>query len=232
MKNVLKDNERLLEQVLSVDIVNIVVHDHVNSTDKTMKVCERCVLIETELQTNFINKEWYDTLFKKFNTLEKHYGKIKRELEEIETTNIELDHRVTKLVVENEHLKQTYKKLYDSIKSSRVQSKEQCDDLIKQLNLKSAEVSELNASLQEKVLVITALKETLSKLKGKAVVNDTIPLHSIYPELLKIDVAPLAPKLRNNRTAHTNYLRHNQEETATLREIVESERLVNPLNTS
>nr|GFA66865.1 retrovirus-related Pol polyprotein from transposon TNT 1-94 [Tanacetum cinerariifolium] len=51
--------------------------------------------------------------------------RIKRELEEIETINIELDHRVTKLVAENEHLKQTYKQLYDSIKSSCVRSKEQ-----------------------------------------------------------------------------------------------------------
>nr|GEY09807.1 retrovirus-related Pol polyprotein from transposon TNT 1-94 [Tanacetum cinerariifolium] len=88
------------------------------------------------------------------------------------------------------------------------------------------------SSLQEKVLVITALKETLSKLKGKAVVNEVIPLHSIAPELLKIDVAPLAPKLRNNRTAHTAYLTHTQEKTATLMEIVKSEILLNPLNTS
>nr|GEY05575.1 hypothetical protein [Tanacetum cinerariifolium] len=116
--------------------------------------------------------------------------KIKRELEEIETINIELDHRVTKLVAENEHLKQTYKQLYDSIKSSR-----------------------------EKVLVITALKETLSKLKGKAVVTEAVTLHPIDPELLKIDVALLALKLCNNNTAHTDYLRHTQEETATLREI-------------
>nr|GEX85886.1 hypothetical protein [Tanacetum cinerariifolium] len=158
--------------------------------------------------------------------------KIKRELEEIETINIELDHRVTKLVAENEHLKQTYKKMYGSIKSSRVRSKEQCDDLIKQVNIKSAKNSDLNASLQEKVLAIAALKETLSKLKGKAVVNESIPLHSIDPELLKIDVGPLAPKLLNNRTAHTDYLRHTQEETTTLREIVESERLINLLNTS
>nr|GEZ57036.1 hypothetical protein [Tanacetum cinerariifolium] len=50
--------------------------------------------------------------------------------------------------------------------------------------------------------------------------------------LLKIDVAPLAPKLHNNMTAHTDYLRHTQEETATLRERVESERFLNPLNTS
>nr|GEV66621.1 hypothetical protein [Tanacetum cinerariifolium] len=287
MKNVLKDDDRLLEKAIGVDILNIVVYDQVNFADKTVNVCERCVPIETELQKNFINKECYDTLFKKFNTLKKHCislevdnqlkkeifqrnnsfsqqsaptfdqlfeindlkaqsqekdtvimklkerlkslsgnvqdGKIKRELEEIETIKIELDHRVTKL---------TYKQLYDSIKSSCVQSKEQCDDLIKQVNLKSAEVFDLNSSLQEKVLVITALKETLSKLQGKAIVNETVPLHSIVPELLKINVAQLAPKLCNNRTAHIDYLRHTQEETATLREIVKSERLVNPLNTS
>nr|GEV71093.1 hypothetical protein [Tanacetum cinerariifolium] len=157
--------------------------------------------------------------------------KIKRELEEIETINIELDHRVTKLVAENKHFKQTYKQLYDSIKSSRVRSKEQCDDLIKQVNIKSAKNSDLYASLQKKVLVIIALKNTISKLKGKAIVNEAVTLHPINPELLKIDVAPLAPKLRNNKTAHNDYLKHTQEEIAILRKIVENERLLNPLNT-
>ncbi|GKF54383.1 hypothetical protein Tco_0161293, partial [Tanacetum coccineum] len=41
---------------------------------------------------------------------------VKMDMDEIETLNIELKHRVTKLVTENEHLKQTYKQLYDSIK--------------------------------------------------------------------------------------------------------------------
>nr|GEX34676.1 hypothetical protein [Tanacetum cinerariifolium] len=158
--------------------------------------------------------------------------KVKREIEEIEMLNIELDHRVTKHVAKNEHLKQTYKQLYDSIKPSRVRSKEQCDDLITQVNLKSAEISDLNASLQEKVLVITALKESLSKLKGKDVVNEGVLSPSIDHELLKIDDASLAPKLRKNRTVQTDYIRHTQEEAATLREIVESERLLNTLNTS
>nr|GEX12561.1 hypothetical protein [Tanacetum cinerariifolium] len=89
--------------------------------------------------------------------------KIKQELEEIKTINIMLDHRVTKLIAENEHLKQTYKQLYDSIKSSRIRSKEQCDDLIKQANIKSAENFDLNASLWEKVLVITTLKRYLKE---------------------------------------------------------------------
>nr|GEY91572.1 integrase, catalytic region, zinc finger, CCHC-type, peptidase aspartic, catalytic [Tanacetum cinerariifolium] len=128
--------------------------------------------------------------------------------------------------------KQTYKQLYDLIKSSCVRSKEQCDDLIKQVNIKSAENSDLNDSLQEKDLVITALKDTLSKLKRKAVVDEAVTLHPIDPELLRIDVAPLAPKLQNNRIAHYDYLKHTQEETATLRDIVENARLLNPLNTS
>nr|GFB55696.1 pyruvate, phosphate dikinase regulatory protein, chloroplastic [Tanacetum cinerariifolium] len=157
---------------------------------------------------------------------------VKQEVEEIETLNIELDQKVTKLVAENEHLKQTYKQLYDSIKSSRVRSKEQCDDLINKVNLKSAEVSNLNASIQEKVLVITALKEQLNKLKGKAVLTEAVSLNPIDPELLKVDVALLVPKLRKNKTAHTDYIRRTQDEASTLREIVESERLLSPLNTS
>nr|GFA69490.1 hypothetical protein [Tanacetum cinerariifolium] len=85
---------------------------------------------------------------------------VKRNVEEIETLNIELDHKVTKLVAENEHLKQTYKQL-----------------------------------LQEKVLMITALKEQLNKLKGKAVITEAVSLNPIDPELLNVDVAPLVLKL-------------------------------------
>nr|GEW68898.1 hypothetical protein [Tanacetum cinerariifolium] len=44
--------------------------------------------------------------------------------------------------------------------------------------------------LQEKALVITALRDTLSKLKGKVVVDEAVTLHPIDPKLLRIDVAP------------------------------------------
>nr|GEV41814.1 retrovirus-related Pol polyprotein from transposon TNT 1-94 [Tanacetum cinerariifolium] len=84
----------------------------------------------------------------------------------------------------------------------------------------------------EKAIKQNSLRETLSKLKGKAVVTEAVTLHPIDPNLLKIDVALLAPKLRNNKTGHTDYLRHTQEETTTFREIVKSERFLNPLNNS
>nr|GFB41189.1 hypothetical protein [Tanacetum cinerariifolium] len=95
------------------------------------------------------------------------------------------------------------------------------------------ETETLNIELdhKEKVLVITALKEQLNKLKGKAVLTEAVSLNPIDPELLKVDVALLVLKLRKNRTTHTDYIRHTQDEAATLREIVESERLLSPLNT-
>nr|GFB18392.1 integrase, catalytic region, zinc finger, CCHC-type, peptidase aspartic, catalytic [Tanacetum cinerariifolium] len=50
--------------------------------------------------------------------------------------------------------------------------------------------------------------------------------------MMKVDVAPLTPKLRNNKTVHFDYIKHTQEETATLREIVEQGKSLNPLNNS
>nr|GEZ99129.1 integrase, catalytic region, zinc finger, CCHC-type, peptidase aspartic, catalytic [Tanacetum cinerariifolium] len=90
-------------------------------------------------------------------------------------------------------------------------------------------INELKAQDQEKDTVILKLKEKLHSLN---VLTEAVSLNPIDPDLLKVDVAPLVPKLRKNRTAHTDYIRHTQDEAATLREIVESERLLSPLNTS
>ncbi|GKC44596.1 hypothetical protein Tco_1062318 [Tanacetum coccineum] len=128
--------------------------------------------------------------------------KVKKDIEEIETINIELDHGVSKLIAKNEHLKQTYKQLYDSIKPTRIRSKEQCDALINQVNQKSREISDLNVSLQEKGLVITALEDELRKLKGKDLVDNVITENTIALEMLKIDEEPISPRLLNNRTTH------------------------------
>nr|GEW22259.1 integrase, catalytic region, zinc finger, CCHC-type, peptidase aspartic, catalytic [Tanacetum cinerariifolium] len=77
---------------------------------------------------------------------------------------------------------------------------------------KSIEISDLNANLQEKGLIIAALKDELRKLKGKALVNNVVTPHTIAPKILKIDVEPIAPRLLNNRTVQSDYLRHAQEQ--------------------
>nr|GEX16378.1 retrovirus-related Pol polyprotein from transposon TNT 1-94 [Tanacetum cinerariifolium] len=79
---------------------------------------------------------------------------------------------------------------------------------------------------------ITTLKNDLRKLKRKALVDDVVTSHTIAPETFKVDVEPLAPKLLNNRTAHSNYLRHTQEQAVILRKVVEPGKSQNPLNNS
>ncbi|GJS10883.1 retrovirus-related pol polyprotein from transposon TNT 1-94 [Tanacetum coccineum] len=59
--------------------------------------------------------------------------------------------------------------------------------------------------VEEKVLVITALKDELKKLKRKDLADNIVTKHTIAPEMLKFDVEPIAPKLLNNRTAHSDY---------------------------
>nr|GEY72066.1 hypothetical protein [Tanacetum cinerariifolium] len=158
--------------------------------------------------------------------------KVKKDIGDIETINIEFDHRVSKLIAKNEHLKQIYKKLYDSIKPIRVRSKKQCDTLINQVNQKYVEISDLNANLQKQGLIIAALKDELRKLKGKALVDNAVTMLTITPEMLKFDVKPLAPRLLNNKTAHSDYLRLTQEQAAIFREVVEQRKSRNPPNNS
>ncbi|GJV70965.1 hypothetical protein Tco_1490960 [Tanacetum coccineum] len=92
------------------------------------------------------------------------------------------------------------------------------------------EISNLNARLQEKGLVITSLKDELKKLKGKALVNNAIMKHTIDPEMLKNDVEPITPKLLNNKTAHSAYIKHTQEEAVVLRDLVEHVKANYPLD--
>ncbi|GJV47590.1 hypothetical protein Tco_1437802 [Tanacetum coccineum] len=125
---------------------------------------------------------------------------------------------VTKFIAENEHLKQTYKQLYDLIKPARVRSKEQCADLANQVNLKSLEISYLNACLQEKSLVISTPQDELEENSKESFSNNEVTHHPSNPE---INTEPITPKLLNKRLAHSAYIKHTQEEVAVLRDLVD-----------
>nr|GEV68838.1 hypothetical protein [Tanacetum cinerariifolium] len=78
MENVLKENDRLLTQALSVEIVQ-------EKDTVILKLKEKLKSFSGDVKER----------------------KVEREVEEIETQNLELDHKVTKLSAENKHLKQT-----------------------------------------------------------------------------------------------------------------------------
>ncbi|GJR77189.1 hypothetical protein Tco_0089554 [Tanacetum coccineum] len=64
MNKVLNENERLLEQVISKDIVNIIMNSSVDNAYVNVHECEKCLKLETELlnKMDFIEKETYDKL--------------------------------------------------------------------------------------------------------------------------------------------------------------------------
>ncbi|GJR36366.1 hypothetical protein Tco_1212050 [Tanacetum coccineum] len=128
---------------------------------------------------------------------------VKYDYCEIVTKNVELGNSVAKLTSENErlcneinHMKQVFKEQFDSIKKTWVHTKEQSDSIIDNLNLKSAENEYFKAQIQNKVFVITSLKNNLQKLKGKEIVDSaaqTPSAHTIVPGMFKLDLEPLAP---------------------------------------
>ncbi|GKC69251.1 hypothetical protein Tco_1115134 [Tanacetum coccineum] len=104
---------------------------------------------------------------------------------------------------------------FDSIKQTRVRHKEQCDSLINKLNLKYAKNEDLKAQIQDKVFVITSLKNDLRKSKGKEIVENVVHIPSattIAPSIFKLDLVSLPHRLLQNREVHINYLRNTQEQ--------------------
>ncbi|GKC07214.1 hypothetical protein Tco_0998824 [Tanacetum coccineum] len=214
MNQVLNENERLLEKCLKLKTKLLSKKDSLKKDNSVSNQSAPSFDQLFELNELKAQSQEKDTVIKKLKERIKSLSgkmnedKIKKDLEEIETINIELDHRVSKLITKNEYLKQTYKQVYDLIKPARIRSKDQCDDLINQVNLKSVEICDLNASLQEKVLIITALKDDLRKLKGKALVDNAITKHYIDLKMLKIYVEPITPKLLNKKIAYSAYIKH------------------------
>nr|GEW43641.1 integrase, catalytic region, zinc finger, CCHC-type, peptidase aspartic, catalytic [Tanacetum cinerariifolium] len=91
----------------------------------------------------------------------------------------------------------------------------------------------LKAQVQDKVFVITSLKNDLRKLRGKATVDNATQKPSattVAPGMFKLDLEPFTHKLVHNKEIHINYLKHTQEQADILRGIVEQAKAKQPLD--
>ncbi|GJT01526.1 hypothetical protein Tco_0822695 [Tanacetum coccineum] len=119
--------------------------------------------------------------------------------------NVELENSVAKLLLENEHL---------------------CNEInhMKQ---------DLKAQIQDKVFLITSLKDDLRKVKRKEIVDIAAQIPSantIVLGMFKLDLEPLALRLLQNMEAHIDYLKYTQEQADILRGIVEQAKVKQPLD--
>ncbi|GKA06264.1 hypothetical protein Tco_0685488 [Tanacetum coccineum] len=101
-------------------------------------------------------------------------AKIKKEIEVLEKINIELEHSVAKLLAENEklhkeneHLKQTYKDLYDSIKKTRTYLRK---NELRKLKGNSVDTKFAKPSILGKP-VLTPPQETIQLLDNRNALN-------------------------------------------------------------
>nr|GEV71616.1 hypothetical protein [Tanacetum cinerariifolium] len=108
----------------------------------------------------------------------------------------------------NGKIKQHYKEFYASIKITRTKHIEQVMALTtKNVNLKAQILTTVNSVSKDHV------KPKVLALGKYA-----------------IDVESIVPRLRNNKEAHLDYLRHLKESIETIREIVEEAKVVRPLD--
>ncbi|GKB01417.1 retrovirus-related pol polyprotein from transposon TNT 1-94 [Tanacetum coccineum] len=112
--------------------------------------------------------------------------------------------------VELEKVKQHYKELYDSIKITRAHTSEKTSTMLN-------EIESLKAQLRSKEPCFT---------------SDYVKPKVLAPGIYAIDVKPIPHPLKNNRSAHLNYISHLKESVETVREIVEEARVVKPLDIS
>nr|GEV80390.1 retrovirus-related Pol polyprotein from transposon TNT 1-94 [Tanacetum cinerariifolium] len=175
------------------------------------------------------------------NALEEEYfekNDLKAQLQDKDTAICKLKDTIKSLRKNNkeeivDHDRCDLATINEDSKITRVLQKEQSDSLINKPNLKSAENEDLKAQIQDKVFVITSLKNDLCKLKGKTTVDNAaqIPFATtVAPGMFKLDLEPLAPKLVHNREILINYLKHTQEQVDILRAIVEQAKAKQPLD--
>ncbi|GKA47448.1 hypothetical protein Tco_0740331 [Tanacetum coccineum] len=88
--------------------------------------------------------------------------------------------------VELEEVKQHYKELYDSIKITRAHTSENTSTMLN-------EIESLKAQLRSKVSCFT---------------SDSVKPKVLAPGMYAIDVKPIPHPLKNNRSAHLNYISH------------------------
>ncbi|GKD16493.1 hypothetical protein Tco_1205651 [Tanacetum coccineum] len=216
MNQVLNENEQLLEQVVNKDIVNIIMNSYVDNASVDVHKCKKCLKLETGLlnKKDFIEKETYN--------------KVDISVSNQNTPSFDQYFELNELKAQSQEKDTVIKKLKERIKSISVNINE---DKVKK-DLEEIEMINIELDHREQGLTVTALKDELRKLKEKDLANNVVCKHTIDLKMLKIDVEYLNPILLNNRSAHSDYLMHTQEEAAILKEIVKQGKSQNPLNES
>nr|GEX95365.1 retrovirus-related Pol polyprotein from transposon TNT 1-94 [Tanacetum cinerariifolium] len=248
-KNLLIANDNLIAECLSKEVFSVITNSELNVARFTeMHVTNtlveaRCLALKAELAnlhsfrdnppTPDKDTPDFDSVFVIGKMQASLQGKdniirqLKKQVSQLQVTRSDTDRtlkvrtadsKITKLTrqvtnlqaqndlfrAKNDKIKQHYKELYDSIKITRAKH-------IEQVTALTTENVNLKAQILEKVNSVSK-----DQVKPKVLARGK---HAI-------DVKPIVPRLRNNRDAHLDYLRHLKESVETIHDIVEEAKVV------
>ncbi|GJW97293.1 retrovirus-related pol polyprotein from transposon TNT 1-94 [Tanacetum coccineum] len=239
-KELLLENDRLLQQIMSQDVLLTVMNsmsligESVNMDGKRKESCN----LEAELLKS---QNAFNDLLKSYSQLEKHCISLELSIQlnqEIfqkdESCNNQNALEIPEFF-ENNDLKaqlqdkdSTICKLKDIIKSMREKSKEEnvnydyCEIETKNVELKNKKWDLKSSKSRSCFCDSTSLKNDLRKVKRKEIVDIAAQIpaaNTTVPGIFKLDLEPLVPRLLQNREAHIDYLKYTQEQADILREI-------------
>nr|GEU89213.1 hypothetical protein [Tanacetum cinerariifolium] len=222
-KNLLIANDNLIATCLSQDVFSVATNSKLNVARFTeMHVANttveaRCLALEAELLRD---KSHHDNQEELIN----HFSKL-----EVNHLNLQLK----------------YQNLKDGIGNNPPTTDKDTPDFESVFI-----IGKMQASLQGKDNITRQLKKQLSQLQAthtdtdrtfKVRTTDSQITHvskdKVKPQVLTrtkyaIDVEPIVPRLRNNRDANLDYLRHLKESVKTIHDIVEEAKVVRPQDRS
>ncbi|GJR19214.1 integrase, catalytic region, zinc finger, CCHC-type containing protein [Tanacetum coccineum] len=249
-KELLLENDQLLQQIMSQEVLLTVINsmlligETVNVDGNRKESCN----LEAELLKS---QNAFNDLLKRHSQLEKHCISLECSIQlnqEIFQKRESCDNQNALEILEffeKNDLKaqlqdkdSTNCKLKDLIKSMREKSKDEnvkydyCEKETKNVKLENKN-EDLKAQIQDKVFVITSLKNDLQKIKGNKIVDIAAQIPSantIVPGMFKLDLETLAPRLLQNREAHIDYLKYTQEQADILWGMVKQAKVAQPLD--
>nr|GEZ21376.1 hypothetical protein [Tanacetum cinerariifolium] len=216
-KELLLENERILEYILYQDVMCIAMHADLDnkcvvsanndnniayaSMEKSyVEAYNQCLELKAELvkEKDMIEQYVFIELSKSYSKLEKHCISLE-------------------IVVQQSN--------------ERFQNDKPCENQDALEFHEFFEINNLKAQLQAKNTTISNLKNHIQELKGKSVADCTVYVTKskvIALEMFKLDLEPLSPKFKKNKKAHVNYFKTTKDNANTLCDIVEQARTSNP----
>nr|GEZ56156.1 retrovirus-related Pol polyprotein from transposon TNT 1-94 [Tanacetum cinerariifolium] len=247
-KNFLIANDNLIAECLSKEVFSVATKSELNVARFTemyvanTSVEARCLALETEHATlrDKSHQENQGELIKRFSKLEVDHLNLQLKYQNLkdsignnpptpekDTLDFDFVFVIGKMQASLQGKDNVIRQLKKQLSELQVTSSDtECTIKVKTIDSQLTKIT--RAKHIEQVTKLTVENVTLKTSVSQAKVQPSVPTRTKHV----IDVELIVPRLRNNRDAHLDYLRHLKESVETIHDILEEAKVVRPLDRS